>query len=397
MKHEGSEKVPEPSRYDLVMQPEYQQLKKKQENDGFHTRSKSTVMHRHTVGRASSRNILGQEHAKAQTRPSARTLQLLAAIRISSSEDDDGEDEGDSDSPDEYEEAQIGTVDPTHRLSKFLHMNANEVGRLVSPADRIQHVHHKTNPRPRILYYDRMTAFLFTPGDPTIKWYCHLDGKMHDGMKPSSQYVALIKFIGTHDPEKDDWNKDYEHEEEATEEHHSIGHSLPSTPRRASAERGDSIRRNLSTTDLPRLLEKMEKNLKHERIKDLPKVYVSWFGVTNAKAITPYLYDRECKVASFNVSTYTQTTRNFGMHKNVPVYLPSCFLAQEGGYRRLRPSEAGRECAVFMDKPLSDREWKCEFGGYEHVYVKSEQMYRIDEAYIDMDRPINPLEEIIME
>jgi hypothetical protein len=141
----------------------------------------------------------------------------------------------------------------------------------------------------------------------------------------------------------------------------------------------------------------MEKNLKNKKIKDLPKVYVSWFGVTNGKAIIPYLYDGHNKFASFNVSTYTQTMRNFGMHKNVPVYLPSCFLAQEGGYRSLRPCEAGRECAVFMKTPKTDRDWKCEFGGHDYVYVKSERMYRIDEAYIDMDNPLDPLKYIVMD
>jgi hypothetical protein len=281
----------------------------------------------------------------------------------------------------------------TERLSKYL----GDLS-VVDPGDMNQHV--RKTPRARMRWYDGMSAFLFTPGDPSVLWFSHEDKKMHHGVKSSTTYVSYLQVIATHDKEKEVWGKDYEHED-STEEAFStsrkrFGSSLPCTPRR----RGDSlceIPRNQSANRLPSLISSMEEEIKDEAIEDLPNIHVSWYGITNGKAVTLCVFDRASSRMTIDVAAYTKKKCNLGMHSKVPVHLPSFYFAQEGGFRVMHPSQAGRQCSVFMESPLSAKEWKYEFDRHDEVYVQNERMYCIDEAYIDMDNPLNPLEDVVVD
>ncbi|MHA1684502.1 MAG: hypothetical protein ACTSUE_26425 [Promethearchaeota archaeon] len=294
------------------------------------------------------------------------------------------------------------------RLSKYLTGIS-----YVDPGDRNQHIRKTpraysstgSNTRARIKYYDGMSAFLYTPGDPDVLWFCHEDKKMHRGIKHSEIYVSFLQVIATHDKEKEIWGESYEHEENFDDDdddnlstsRKKFGRSLPCTPRRSSNSGNGTTRipRNQSANHLPSLFSSMEEELKDEAIRNLPNIYISWYGIVNGKAITTCMFDRETNRMTLNVGAYAENKSNLGMHSKVPVHLPSFYFAQEGGYRVIHPGQAGRECSVFMETPLSDREWKREFDRHDEVYVKSERLYCIDEAYIDMDHQLDPLKSIM--
>ncbi len=279
-------------------------------------------------------------------------------------------------------------VDLTDHLSDYLSSTMFSV----DPGDRNQHVSKNMSPRARdsMQYYDGMSAFLFTPGNPSVRWFCHADNRMHEGIKASAKYMSFLQVIATHDKEKEQWDDKYVEMIDAST---SVGKSLPCTPRARNGN-GNGNGNGLKT-GIPRI--HSVDSFQRFSCTELPTVRVSWYGITNGKAITSCQFDRETNRIQINVEAYTREKSNLGMHSKVPVRLPSFYFAQEGGFQLLHPGAAGRQCTVFLDSPLSDREWKREFGGHECVHVRSDAMYCIDEAYIDMEEPLDPLREVVMD
>lgn len=280
-------------------------------------------------------------------------------------------------------------IDATDRLSKYLSDDPSSLPR-VDPGDRIQLV--RRNRRARMKFYDGMTVELYIAGDPMRQWFCHADGCMHLGIKSSDKYVYFVKIIATHDKEKESWDE----EEEASSDDDDdgrLGKSLPCTPR---SRNGNGIPRSSSTNGLPSLLhESMESRIQHKPVKDLPSVYVTWYGITNGKAVTSATYEHEQTLLSWDVSPYVEKPGNVGMHSKMPAYIPACWNAREGGLRVMSAGQVGRECSILTEEPMTERRWKREFDGHSFVFVKVDKKYRIDEAYIDMEHQLDPLKHIV--
>jgi hypothetical protein len=256
-------------------------------------------------------------------------------------------------------------------------------------------------------FYDGMTIELYIAGDPMRKWFCHSDGCMHLGIKPSDKYVYFMKIIATHNKEKESWGKDEEYSDDDDNDNgdedsgHSggrIGRSLPCTPRNRSNGNGNTIPRSRSTTGLPTLLhESMESQIQHKLVKDLPKVYVTWYGIINGKAVTTATYEQDRAYLSWDISPYVEKPGNVGLHSKMPAYIPACWNAREGGLRVMSAGQLGRECSVLTETPMTERDWKREFDGQQHVFIKVDKRYRVDEAYIDMENQLDPLTHVVMD
>ena len=283
-----------------------------------------------------------------------------------------------------YEHARKN-IDLNDKLSKYLPTSS---GKIIEPSEINKHV-MKAAPE-KMGLYDNVSSFLYLPGNPSVAWFCHSDNKMHNGMKMSKKYVAYLQIIATF--KQNEVCRPSVHKEK-----HDVYGKIDKTfiNRSPRSPRTDMIKnihhkRNHSLDYIDEYIEKKKKeNEKKQREKSLS---VTWYGITNSQAIMKCRYDDETNTITMDVSKYNEKKTKIGFHSNVPIFLPSFYLAKEGGLQLMHPGEIGRKCSVFTSEYLSDQKWKKEFGNQSHIYVRDNHtVYCIDEFYIDKSNPLDPL------